>query len=478
MRNKPQIKENIIIISFILSLAYWTYLFFFSQMSIVFDARGYEEAGKLIHEAGWVTFFTKGPQREPFYPFLISLSFALSELFNTHYQYIQKIIQMSLLLSTQILMLYILNKMRIHAVITAIVILYIGISPALVSSAFGLFSEIATYPFVLGIIIVSVYSWRLMFGGYSFRIPLAAAGLSFLFVALALTKSVFEYIFLVFTIPFFIIFIQNILKKNLRLCTVNLIFLTVLFLGFYSHIAGYKYLNFQYNGNFVITNSRGAGLLYGATARRSQEFDLKKLRTFLVSIPGEGVCRSFFNEEECFYWSFINADKLMYDKIYDLQKAFPRTEIDGQLILSARNEFFKNPFANMLFVALESFKIFFWESTRSGFVLYPAFLTRIFELSILKNFLRLFVSLLTIISFFYALFYLLGHWSKMGDSSNQRIQVLFFSLLLIVSFTGLYALCYILVRYAFSIVPLFMICIAVFADQCALPIFWGKGLKT
>lgn len=477
MTNNPHTK-GIIIIPFVLSLAYWTYLFFFSQMSIVFDACEYEAVGKVIHEAGWVTFFKMGPQREPFYPFLISVSFALSELFNIHYQYIQKIIQIGLLLSTQILTLYIFEKMRIHLAITAIVILYIGISPALIGSAFGLFSEIATYPFVLGLIIVSVYSWRLMFGGYSFSLLWAGSGLSFLFVVLTFTKSIFEYIFLIFTIPFFVTFIQNILFKNIRLCAVNLIFLATLFFGFYSCIIPYKYLNNNYNGNFVITNERSVGVLYGATARRSQEFNLKKLQTFLASVPGDGVCHLFFNEEECFYWSFMNADGLMADKWSELQKNFPHAEIGKQLTLSARDEFLKNPSANMLFAALESFKIFFWESTSAGFVLYPAFLTKFFELTIFKNFLRLFVSLLTLVSFFYALFYFLRHWSMIGEASNQRIHVLFFCLILIASFTGLYSLGYILVRYSFPIVPLFMICIAVFADQVVLPIFRRKGART
>lgn len=474
--NTPYTKR-IIIIPFALSLAYWTYLFFFSQMSIVFDACGYEAAGKLIHEAGWVTFFKTGPQREPFYSLLISISFALSELFNIHYQYMQKIIQIGLLLSTQILTLCILKKMRIHRAITALVILYIGISPALVGSAFSLFSEIVTYPFVLGVIIVSVYSWRLMLAGQGFRLFGAGLGLSFLFVILTLTKSIFQYIFWVCTIPFFVVFIQNILKKDIRLCAVHLMFLTILFSGFYSCVISYKYLNHRYNGNFVITNERSAGVLYGATARRSQEFNLKKLQTSLASIPGDGVCRSFFDEKECFYWSFMNVDKLMAEKWGELAGIFPPAEIEKQLTLSARNEFFKNPSANMLFAALESFKIFFWESTSAGFVLYPAFLTQIFQLTIFKNSLRLFVSLLTLISFFYGLFYFLRHWSMMSEASNQRMHVLFFCLLLIAGFTSLYALCYILIRYSFPVVPLFMICIAVFLDQAVLSIFQRKGAR-
>ena len=40
-------------------------------MVIIVDASFYEKLGKMIHEAGWETYFRTGPHREPFYPFLI-----------------------------------------------------------------------------------------------------------------------------------------------------------------------------------------------------------------------------------------------------------------------------------------------------------------------------------------------------------------------------------------------------------------------
>ena len=144
---KPGITENqkfpFVPFAFILSGLYWIYLALTSQMLILYDAFGYEQLGTIIYQQGWGEFFRAGPSREPFYPFLISVSMHIADACSVSYHSIQKIIQILFLLTSQFLVLKILKNLRVQPLLCALTILYLGFSPALVNAAFSLFSEIA-----------------------------------------------------------------------------------------------------------------------------------------------------------------------------------------------------------------------------------------------------------------------------------------------------------------------------------------------
>jgi len=128
---------------------YWLYLFLASQMEIAMDASGYEILGSRIYQQGWDEYFRTGPNREPLYPFVISLAMRIGDFFSWPYPAVQKTFQILMLGFSQLLALRILRTLKVNQIVRAFVILYLGFSPALVNSAFSLFSEILTYPLML-----------------------------------------------------------------------------------------------------------------------------------------------------------------------------------------------------------------------------------------------------------------------------------------------------------------------------------------
>lgn len=243
---------------------YWFFIACSSEFIILHDSIGYEQIGQLINTQGWVEYFRTGPNREPFYPFLISLSMKIGDFFSISFESILILIQICLLYLTQLITLRILNILKVNQIISALTVLYMGFSPALVNSTFCLFSEIAAFPIVPAIVLLSFYAIKSIQGlNVS---SLISAKTRFIFVSLGLilllatlTKAVFEMIaplilFMIGMISFILTQKQN-RKKVLHL-------LIMAVLCFYIPLAGYKFLNFKYNGNFTVTD-RGAWALYG-----------------------------------------------------------------------------------------------------------------------------------------------------------------------------------------------------------------------
>jgi len=121
-----------IIAVFLLSFGYWIYLAFTTQMIIEFDAFGFDQVGTLVYKSGWIEYFKTGPNREPLYPFLITLSKHIGAFFSLPYLYVQTAMQMGLLLATQIFTYRLLTKMNINVIISSCTLFYVGFSPALV----------------------------------------------------------------------------------------------------------------------------------------------------------------------------------------------------------------------------------------------------------------------------------------------------------------------------------------------------------
>ena len=148
--------RNLTLFIFPICFLYWAYLFFSTKMNISMDAEVFNNVAEALSKNGWIHFFQSGPHREPLYPMLIIFSKRLSSLLHYPFDKIQTIIQLGFLFLTQLLTLHILRKLEINKALSLLIVLYLGVSPAIVNSAFSLFSEIITYPIVLGIIFVAL----------------------------------------------------------------------------------------------------------------------------------------------------------------------------------------------------------------------------------------------------------------------------------------------------------------------------------
>ncbi len=464
--------KKFLILVFLLPMMYWTYLFFASNMQIAHDAIGYQGLGALLKQQGWVGFFKTGPHREPFYVLLISLSMHVADFLHISYAYPQKIIQIFFLFITQLLTLKLARKLQINNVITALIILYIGLSPALVNSAFSLFSEIASYPFVPAIILVSASAFKKVQLKFSTQIIILGLLLGVLFTLVTFIKAIFEYIFFIFLVPYLSLLFLGIIQKKYQQSINALILIAMAGLIFYPSLHFYKSLNKHFNGHFSLTDSRGPHMLYGATILRTEKNGFKKLPIVLSTIPGWGVCQSLYGREKCFEW-FQTGDGIAAQKKNEVySKNFTRNQVNDFLLDESKRQILSNPLQYALFIFLEYWKTFFWESTKVGYVIYPGWLDHLFNTVVFKNALRLFMAFLTFAAFTDFTFETIRKFSllrRIDSQESEKITIHLFMFLMIVSLTLLYSLFYILTRYIFPIVPLYLIIIGYFFHKRSLP---------
>ena len=450
--------NNPLCYAYLLSFLYWGYLLSSSQMIIAYDSINYEMMGQLLARGHWVEYFKNGPNREPLYSLVISMTMRLSEVCGISYQIILKFVQVVILFLTQGLTLRLLRKIHVHPHIEAVTILYIGISPALVNSAFSMYSEIMTYPFILGVILLSASAWQMLGKENNMRrIPVYGLALAVFFILLTLTKAIFEAIFPIFLFPFFYLAIRWLIKKDKKKLIKTAGFLLLTILVYYAAILGYKSLNEKYNGNFVLTD-RGAWPLYGNTSRRMDNLTTRKFLTALAYMPGEGLCRKLFKEKECWYWSYRESDNRGMTKLNELtQLGLSGEQINRELVTLSMKEILKNPFQYLFFMLVETLKMFFWESTQIGWVVYPPWLTQLFGLAYFKNLLRLGLFIVSLFSFLLITVQLLK--KKRSRPSEEKV-VLYFVIFLIILFIGVHSFFFTLTRYSLPIAPLFLILIA------------------
>ncbi len=456
------LQKRSVIIAFLICFISWIYLFFLTKMEINFDAIGYEDIGLTIYKSGWIEYFRGGPRREPLYPFLISLSMYAAEIFKVPYAIPQKIIQILAVFLTQILTLVILKKLKVKNSLQLFAILYLGFSPAIMNSAFSLFSEIATYPLVLAIILAAHRLWiSIRIKGYKQSL-LGGVTLALFFLAATFTKGVFQGVLYFFLIPFIFLGLHSLLTHQKKICIASVFNLLLIMIIFQSCFISFKLMNKKYNGLFEFTDRYGLAI-YGNAAKRAKEMNLRVFMAYLASVPGDGFCRRFFSVEECKYYSWESADKLWGYELPKLLAGVPSEKQNEKAISLAKDKIAKNPLQHFVLSMIEGMKIFFWESTQLGNVTYPNWLRTCYDFPVFKNGLRLIISLLTIYSFLFLLYYLFQNKTKLFQppSANEPdCQLCFFIVLMVSSFTALYAFLHILTRFALPLAPLFIICIA------------------
>jgi hypothetical protein len=455
---------------FALSLAYWTYLFFATEMLAKFDAYAYEWLGKMIYEKGWGEFFRSGPHREPFYPFMISLAMRIGDSLSISYHWIQKLFQVLFLLASQILTLQLLRELRIRGSLQCLTLLYVGFSPSIVGSSFSLFSEISSLPFVPAMILAAVASWKSIPGASLAKVMGWGAASGALALLATMTRGIFQHVFYVSLIPFLFLLVSAWRAKTGKVALNILAYLCAALLIVQPGVVGYKLANKIHNGKYQLTD-RYANLLYGNASKRARELTPRILLMHLASIPGYGVCRAFFSASECEYCQPETIEGIQSRELGVLLQGVPEERQNARKIELAGERFLEKPLHYLLFMLIESARMFFWESTQLAFVQYPAWLKGLFDFGPLRNGLRLVVSALTFAGVAYLASCVLGSLRERRDPGlpePETSPVGLFMLLAIAAVIGLYSLFTVVPRYGVPIAPLYLASIALMAEHALL----------
>jgi hypothetical protein len=437
---------------FCFSLVYWLYLSLTTRMDIVFDSIGYRALGQRIYDHGWVDYFKTGPNREPLYPSLIAISMALEHITNISYARIMAIFGVMIMFLTQVLTYKILRLLNIRNSVCVLVLGYLALSPALNNAAFSLYSEIAAFPIILGMILAGAKAWEAIIKKNQQGAFVYGALLGLLLTAATFVKAVFECIAPVYLIVFFITVLLNRKKDILGLmlcmaCAVSF---------YYIPVTGYKWLNLHYNVNFAITN-RGSWALYGNTARRMEPLTLKRFAEALAFAPGEGVCNSLFGPAECDFWSYKKSDEFGYGKLHELNnEGLPASKINSTLLRLSAHAALQNPLQYALLTVIEGSKMFFWESTKIGFVEYPHWLQKIYDIKIFDNAIRFLLFLAALIG-------VVSLWT--GISKPQKSSIGFLMGTLVFLYILFFSFFFILTRYSLPIAPLYLISIGIWINK-------------
>jgi hypothetical protein len=458
-----------LLFSFIACLIYWIYLIFATRMDISCDAITYEKLGTMLYKNGWIQYFKTGPNREPLYPFIISFAMNLAGSLGIFYQIILRFIQVAILLLTQWLAYRILKKLRIRKIIVILTIIYIGFSPAIVNTAFSLYSEIAAYPFILGIILAAAKSWQKIQQGRPKDSLLLGAIIGILFLLITSVKSVYAYVFFLFLSPYVALAISSFMRKRTKILLNAFLFLLTASVVFNSAVILYKSTNQKYNGVYDLTD-RGTWALYGSAVRRSEKLTLERLETAVAYIPGEGFCNSIFGEEKCRFWHPSTSDTYGVGKFRELTEMdkLPKDKADAVLMSSIIEKTLQHPVQFFLLNCVDALKMFFWESTKMGFVSYPDWLAKIFDLALLKNSLRLIISCLSFWAFLYLMILTIKKRSPIFNpvgSEKEEFYIPFFIFRIVLAHVLLYSPFNTVGRWALPIAPLYLIAIAFSINQ-------------
>jgi len=457
MPNNPK-KSSLCNMAIFFSWIYWFYLACTSQMIIVHDAIGYENLGTLIHQQGFIEYLKQGPQREPIYPLLIALAMNIGQLFSISYQSILILFQLTLLGLTQILTLQILKKFQINSFLIFLTLLYGGFSPALVNAALSCFSEIPTFPLITSIILVTLHSQNALQKNNALRCALSGFGLGALFLLITFIKGPYSIIFLCALLPYFFLLTKTLSQKKYPYVKNILILIITMLISFYIPMHAYKNLNKHLNGHYAFVNkSRGIRVLYHSAALRSEKLSSRRILSALAYIPGSRYCTALFGEKECAFWSTQNLESFGHRPEYKnigTQFANDPDQVNAAYLKAIKRNIIQHPFQFTLLMSLDALKLFFWETTDIGFVIYPKKITQLFKNYPFADSLRFILTTLSLFSFFYLLQVILKNKNR---SALFPYHVL---IIIIAAHITLYAFCAASVsRHTLPIAPLFLLAI-------------------
>jgi len=442
-----------------ISFIYLSYHALISEMLIFHDAIGYEYLGKLLHNEGWYKYFQTGPNREPLYPFLISISMAIGDNLSIHYQYIQKFFQIIIILVTQALMFKVFERLKVPQLISLASVLYFALSPSVMNSSLRLYSEILTYPVVLSIILCSSQLWDNI-QTRSPKIYTKSIFLGLLWTTLTLVKGINEIVALLFFM-FLMIAILCLNKSDVfHNRKKNIIALILVLASFYIPTTMYKLINLKYNNHFTITD-RGPWALYGNTAKRMKPLNGNKLLAGVYYSVGEEFCLRMLNKDACLFWHYSTSDKYGFEKKNELSDLnYTEQDLNSTLVQLAIDKAKQNPGQYLLMGFIESLKFLFWEFKSMAYVVYSDWLSNLYALSTLKIIINILTALLTLISLLYLFYDCLKKSTKhSGKNLGLEMKTLLCILIFIFMSIGTHSIFFVLPRYTFPLIPLYLIII-------------------
>jgi hypothetical protein len=355
--------------------------------------------------------------------------------------------------------------------IAALVVLYMGFSPVMTNSSLRLWSEFAAYPWVVLAVIGTIQSWRCLENSDeehrgTIKIIGYGALVALMFVLIMSVKAVAEGILIFYLWPFYLkIYSYGRSGRAFKARQAAVFCLTVLVL-FEGAACGYRWLNYQYNGNFAFTN-RGDYAFYGNTARRMQPMTLRQWGAAAAFVPGLDICTSYFSQDECDFWSARHSDDLIGEKTNELRKlgVTPKEE-SRQYIQSSLRMILDNPLQAVLLMVIEAHKMFFWESS-VAFVAYPDWLEKIlYSPSFIKN-TKFILAFLSWLGCVFSFVYLCLRRSSSLESQRERAAV-FWVLNFIFWYSAMYSLFFVLDRYSFPLISLYMVLLAFIMQKTAV----------
>ncbi|MFH0753404.1 MAG: hypothetical protein V2A70_02415 [Candidatus Omnitrophota bacterium] len=436
------------IFPFMVLFLYWAYLVVMTRPVLIYDALGYENLGRLIMENGWGMYFRE-LNREPFFPFLISVAMRLEQVSGVGYNYILKVfllIELALAMAGTYRLARLLGAGRWWALGGA---WYLGVSPAIVNSTLWLWSEAAVYPFVIWGIIWLIYAWQEIFSQRSVCYLLGYTALaSVLFIFAAMVKASLAVVFVGLLMPYYACVIHGLWLKHARQIYRALLvsLIGVLMMGAY--VENHKFLNWRGNGNYAITNRADVALL-GNTVRRLHPQALHLIPQAILAAPRLGICEKYYGAS-CAFWSALTSDKINDQYGQQLRaEGFSDTQRRQMFLMTAFGLMREHPFQEVFFAGIEGMKMFFWEN-RLYFVKYPDALARFFTNH----------AVVYTLCFVFAVLSLAGLLSTAWRAFRYRRMPDLFAVLFVIFFIGSYMLFFVDIRYGFPLAPVFMAMIA------------------
>jgi hypothetical protein len=224
-------------------------------------------------------------------------------------------------------------------------------------------------------------------------------------------------------------------------------------------VCAYKTCNYHYNGNFTFTN-RGDSAFYSNTARRMQPLTPKRLGAAIAYVPGMGICPSIFSPDDCDFWSARHSDDILAQKSDELTaQGITGGAAAHYYIYNSIKMILSNPLQEILLMFIEAHKMLFWEPTLS-FMAYPDWLQNIYYSSSFYNITVIIAAFLTWISCVFAFFYLCFRFWKLSLPDKEQDAALGWVINFIFWYAALYSLYFILDRYSYSLVSLYIILMA------------------
>lgn len=446
--NSEKFDKNFIFV-FLFVLVYWIYLILNTDPVIVYDAIGYKNAGRLLMEKGWVHYFSVGLNREPLFSFLISCSMFLEKWTNAPFHIFLKIFLLFFLSLTMAGVYQLVRLMGTSHKIAILAVFYLGISPALINSTLWLWSEAATYPWVIGIVLSSIKIWQ---GIHECRktteVLFSSVCLAVMFFMLTMVKAIAALVFVIYLWPYVGAGIYYIFKRDLRRLGRVLLALLMVAGFYFVMIEEYKNLNFRYNGHYQIT-FQDSGVLFGNTIRRLLPLNMDRINQALLFTPRLGFCQEFYHGE-CIFWGCQFSDGIT-SKVFQEMDALGLNDQEKQaFFMSESLRWIKaHPIQEFFMSCLEASKMFFWE-TKLFFVNYPAWLHQLHCTPLIVLGLSFTWALLSILGF---IFGIRQTWKLRQSSAGVAFL---FTTSFIFCFMGVYSLFFIDLRYALPIVPLFV----------------------